>query len=181
VIAPALYSSITDDWSTPPDLFAALARRHGPFTLDVAASVDNAKCERYYTREQDGLLQPWEGRCWMNPPYGKTIGQWVKKAVESAQAGATGVALLPVRTDSRWWQDWAGPFGEVEFIRGRVRFGDGPHCAPFPSAVVVFKPGATRVCRHCQERFKPRRSDATYCGSVCRQAAYRMRCVTAEP
>ena len=80
MIAPALYSSATDDWATPPELFAQINRRYGPFDLDVCASAGNTKCERFYSPDQDGLQQPWQGVCWMNPPYGRTIGLWVRKA-----------------------------------------------------------------------------------------------------
>ncbi|HXH35235.1 MAG TPA: DNA N-6-adenine-methyltransferase [Plantibacter sp.] len=130
------YSSETDDWATPQDLFDLLHREFG-FALDVCASDGNAKCGSYYTREQDGLAQPWTGVCWMNPPYGTEIGAWVKKAAESAQAGATVVCLVPARVDTAWWWDYCR-FGEVRFLRGRLRFGGGDTGAPFPSAVVVF-------------------------------------------
>ena len=100
MIAQALLSSKSDQWATPPELFLRIAKRYGPFDLDVCATAENAKCERFYSPEQDGLQQPWEGRCWMNPPYGRTIGLWVKKAWESSLAGATVVCLVPARTDN---------------------------------------------------------------------------------
>jgi len=76
----------------------------------------------------------------MNPPYGREIRQWVKKAYESALGGATVVCLLPARTDTSWWHDYCMK-GEIRFIRGRLKFGDARENAPFPSAVVIFKPG----------------------------------------
>lgn len=130
------YSSATDQWSTPQDLFDELHREFG-FTLDVCATDENAKCPAYFTEAQDGLAQDWRGVCWMNPPYGDLIREWVKKAYESAQAGATVVCLVPARVDTGWWWDYCR-FGEVRFLRGRLRFGSADTGAPFPSAVVVF-------------------------------------------
>jgi phage N-6-adenine-methyltransferase len=130
------YSSGTDDWSTPRDLFNLLYNEFD-FTLDVCATADSAKCPRFFTAEQDGLAQDWTGTCWMNPPYGSEIGRWVKKAWESSQAGATVVCLVPARVDTGWWWDYCR-FGEVRFLRGRLRFGGGETGAPFPSALVIF-------------------------------------------
>lgn len=134
------YSSASDEWSTPQDLFDDLHREFG-FDLDVCASDGNAKCGTYYTRAQDGLAQPWTGTCWMNPPYGSEIGAWVRKAHDSARDGATVVCLVPARVDTGWWWDYCR-HGEVRFLRGRLRFGGGDNGAPFPSAVVVFGRGA---------------------------------------
>lgn len=130
------YSSSTSEWETPQDLFDLLAGEF-PFDLDVCATADNAKCAAFYTAEQDGLAQPWAGTCWMNPPYGRVIGDWVKKAYESAQAGATVVCLVPARVDTGWWWDYAR-YGEVRFLRGRLKFGGGDMGAPFPSVLVIF-------------------------------------------
>lgn len=91
-------------------------------TLDVCATAENTKCQRFFSPIDDGLKQTWTGTCWMNPPYGRAIGQWMRKAYESAQAGALVVTLVPARTDTEWWHEWASK-GEVRFIRGRVRFG----------------------------------------------------------
>jgi phage N-6-adenine-methyltransferase len=107
--------------------------------VDVCATPDKAKCERFYSPEIDGLAQEWRGTCWMNPPYGRVIGQWVKKAFESSRDGATVVCLLPARTDTAWWHDYCQR-GEVRFIRGRLKFVGATANAPFPSAVVVFRP-----------------------------------------
>lgn len=138
-INAGLMSSATPEWATPQDLFDRLAAEFGPFDVDVCATPDNAKVARFFTKEQDGLAQPWVGRCWMNPPYGREIGHWVKKARESADAGATVVCLLPARTDTAWWHDNIQGRAEVRFLRGRVHFnGTGP--APFPSAVAVLRP-----------------------------------------
>ena len=130
------FSSKTDLHSTPQALFDRLNAKY-QFETDVCASPENAKCARYFTVEDDGLAQVWKGRCWMNPPYGRQIGAWVAKAWRSAQAGALVVCLLPARTDTAWWHDYVMR-GQVEFIRGRLKFGDAKTNAPFPSAVVVF-------------------------------------------
>lgn len=132
------FSSTTDLWSTPQSFFDALNDEFG-FTVDVCASPENAKCRRFFTAKDDGLAQVWEGFCWMNPPYGRTIGKWMEKAFLSAEQGATVVCLIPARTDTAWWHDYAAK-GEVRFIRGRLKFGGHSNSAPFPSAVVIFKP-----------------------------------------
>lgn len=132
-----MYSSATDEWETPKDLFSKLDTVYH-FDLDVCATKENAKCARYFTREQDALEQEWKGMCWMNPPHGRQIGKWMKKAYESAQAGATVVCLVPARTDTAWWHDYVMRGGSIHFIRGRLRFGGAKENAPFPSAVVVF-------------------------------------------
>jgi len=126
----------TDRWETPADLFAVLNQEFR-FELDVCALPANAKCATYYTPDQDGLKQAWRGRCWMNPPYGSTIGAWIAKAWESAKQGATVVSLLPVHTETGWWWDYCR-HAEVRFLRGRLRFSNAPTAAPFASAIVVF-------------------------------------------
>ncbi len=135
-------SSRTDEWPTDPETFAQLARELGPFDLDPCATHENAKCSRYFTRDEDGLAQEWPGRVWLNPPYGRHgggIGAWMRKAWEASQTTADlVVCLIPARTDTAWWHDYAAR-GEVRFLRGRLRFGDCRNSAPFPSAVVVFR------------------------------------------
>tara|TARA_R110000868_G_scaffold240016_1_gene494523 strand:+ start:61 stop:483 length:423 start_codon:yes stop_codon:yes gene_type:complete len=133
------FSSATDLWSTPQDFFDKQDAIYG-FTLDVCATAANAKCARYFTEADDGLAQPWQGVCWMNPPYGRAIGLWMRKAHESHLTGATVVCLVPSRTDTRWWHDYAMK-GQIEFIRGRLKFGNAKNSAPFPSALVVFNKG----------------------------------------
>ena len=135
------YSSKTDEWETPQELFDLLDAEFG-FTLDVCATADNAKCDLYFTPQDDGLKQDWNRRgavCWMNPPYGDEIKAWVRKAHDTAAAGNTVVCLLPARVDTAWWWDYCR-YGEVRFLRGRLRFGGGENGAPFPSAVVIFRP-----------------------------------------
>lgn len=131
-----VYSSRFDEWTTPKELFRSLDSVYN-FETDLCATHENALCSRYYTKEQDGLAQEWTGVCWMNPPYGRQVGKWMRKAYESARRGATVVCLVPARTDTAWWHDYAAK-GKVTFIRGRLRFGGSNNNAPFPSAIIVF-------------------------------------------
>ena len=133
------FSSETDMWSTPQSFFTKYDEKYN-FNLDVCASEDNAKCAKYFTETDDGLQQEWEGVCWMNPPYGREIIKWMKKAYESSLNGATVVCLVPARTDTTWWHEYAMK-GTIEFIRGRLKFGNSKNSAPFPSAIVVFNGG----------------------------------------
>ena len=143
MVSKALFSSATDDWETPQWLFDALDREFG-FELDVCASAENSKCDRYFDLNANGLEQDWSGVCWMNPPYGKHIALWMEKAVEAAKQGATVVCLVPARTCSRWWHQYAMQ-GEIRFLRGRLRFGQAKNSAPFPSAILVLRPTNYRL------------------------------------
>ena len=132
------YSSKTSEWETPQDLFDYLDVEFN-FTLDVCATVSNAKCKKFFTLKDNGLSKSWAGeRCWLNPPYGREIGKWMQKACETGNKGGLVVCLIPARTDTKWWWDWVLA-GEITFIKGRLRFGNAPSSAPFPSAVVVFR------------------------------------------
>jgi phage N-6-adenine-methyltransferase len=139
-----MFSSKTDEWATPQDLFDELEAEFGPFDLDPAATPDNAKCARYFTRADDGLAQEWTGRVFVNPPYGLPLRAWMRKAWEASQTSAgVVVCLVPARTDTGWWHDYA-EHGEVRLVRGRLRFGDAENVAPFASAVVVFRNAGRR-------------------------------------
>lgn len=143
MMTKGMYTSNSEEWGTPQELFNRLNKEFS-FTLDICVSKENAKCHKYYTKEEDALKKEWGGVIWMNPPYGRQIGIWVKKAKETARQGkATVVCLLPARTDTAWWHDYAMKANEIRLIRGRLKFGDGKGSAPFPSAVVVFKKGLT--------------------------------------
>lgn len=135
------FSSKTDNWSTPDDFFKKCEEEFGTFDLDVCASQENAKAKRFFTREDDGLSKDWDGELiWMNPPYGREISKWIKKAHDTSWNCRTVVCLVPARTDTRWWHDYIQGKAEVRFIRGRLKFGSSKSNAPFPSALVIFWP-----------------------------------------
>ena len=135
-----LFSSKEEKWATPQDFFDKLNDEFH-FTLDAAASPNNAKCANYFTEEQDGLAQSWGGHTvWCNPPYCRKTGLWVKKAYEEHQrTGCTVVMLLPSRTDVRWFHDYILGKAEIRFIKGRLKFGGNKNSAPFPSIVVIYR------------------------------------------
>ena len=124
-------------YETPPEIFGPLNNEF-KFTLDVCAIPENAKCNKYFTPNENGLSKKWEGVCWMNPPFGREMKKWVKKAFEEWGQGATVVALLPARTNTLWWHDWVMK-GEVRFIKGEVRFVGYKRGLWMPMAVVVWK------------------------------------------
>jgi site-specific DNA-methyltransferase (adenine-specific) len=142
-----MFSRASDEWSTPQDVYDALNAEFA-FEWDVAASGANAKCSQYLTRADDALARSWRGRvCWLNPPYSQGRA-FIAKAAAEAQQGCTVVALVPARTDTRWWhahvwdatthQPRAGV--ECRFLKGRLKFGGMTAGAPFPSVVIVFRP-----------------------------------------
>ena len=135
------YSSKTNEWSTPQALFEHLDNIWG-FTLDPCSDGKNNKCSKYYTEEDDGLVQDWsQDVTFMNPPYGREIGKWIEKAYKESLRGGQVVCLIPSRTDTRYWHNYCMKASEIIFIKGRVKFGDGKAPAPFPSAIVVFNKG----------------------------------------
>ena len=138
--ADAIFSSKKSEWETPQDFYDQLNEEFH-FTLDPAASDDNHKCEKYYTKDQDGLIQNWTNETvFCNPPYGRQVGEWVKKGYETAKkSNKPVVMLLPVRTDTRWFHDYIYKKTEVRFIKGRLKFGDSKNSAPFPSMVVIWR------------------------------------------
>lgn len=167
-MAGYIASSQSVEWSTPQDLFDRLHARFR-FTLDVAASAENAKCPRFFDRAQDGLMQPWRDAdgspsvAWCNPPYGRELALWTAKARREAEAGATVVLLVPARTDTRWFHDdvLALSLARVEFLRGRVRFGDAAAPAPFPSMLVIYEKAAKRdEARHSEQKAYRRGAEA---------------------
>lgn len=134
-----MFSSATDQWATPQELFDRLDAIYH-FTLDPAADDSNHKCEKYYTAAQDGLLQNWGGETvFCNPPYGREIGKWVKKAYESARECPAIVMLLPARTDTKWFHNYILNKATVHWIEGRLKFGNAKNSAPFPSMIVVYQ------------------------------------------
>ena len=164
MVDAALFSSATGEWSTPQDFWDKLNERH-QFTLDAAASHENAKCDHYFTKDglylkgdgfyttdnygEDGLTAPWGigSRVWLNPPYGRGVGKWVEKAhKEAVRYGNRVVMLLPARTDVKWFHQYiwdreeSRPYHGVtlDFVKGRLKFGGAESPAPFPSVVVTF-------------------------------------------
>ena len=143
MITQGLMSSNTTEWETPQGFFDKLdAESH--FGLDPCATAENAKCACCFTKAQDGLRLTWcgYGPVFVNPPYGRGIGEWIRKSYEVAQQGITVVVLIPARTDTRWWHEYVMKAHEIRFVKGRLSFtnaGDRPGRAPFPSAVVVFR------------------------------------------
>ena len=138
-----LFSSEKQDWCTPQQFFDELdAEFH--FVLDAAATHQNSKCKRCFTPEDDGLIQNWDlgGAVYCNPPYGKEIGLWVKKAYEEAQKGTTIVMLIPARTDTKYFHEYIYHKAEIRFVKGRLKFtdenGTPKGTAPFPSMVVIY-------------------------------------------
>lgn len=135
-----MFSSKSDDWATPQYYFDKLNREFN-FNIDVCADESNHKCKDYYSLSDNGLLQNWGGkRAFCNPPYGRGISDWVKKAYEeSLKPDTLIVLLLPARTDTKWFHDYIYKKHEVRFIKGRLKFGDGKNSAPFPSMLVIMR------------------------------------------
>lgn len=135
-----MFSSNTDLWATPIDFFNKLDREFN-FTLDPCCTVENKKCNKYYTKEDDGLSKSWIGESvFCNPPYGREIKKWVRKCyMESKNENTTVVALLPARTDTNWFHSYIyNKAKEIRFVKGRIKFGESKNSAPFPSMVIVF-------------------------------------------
>jgi phage N-6-adenine-methyltransferase len=138
-----MFSSKTEEWETPQKLYDHLNLQYN-FTLDPCATSKTAKCENYYTIEDDGLNKNWEGEIvFMNPPYGRDIKHWIKKAYEEGQKPNTMVVcLIPSRTDTKYWHEYCMKAWKINFVKGRLKFKNdaaASNAAPFPSAVVVFK------------------------------------------
>ena len=136
-----MFSSKTDQWATPQDFFDKLNEEFH-FTLDPCADEFNHKCQKYFTEQQNGLLQDWANEIvFCNPPYGREIQNWVQKCFSEVRSGKClcAVMLIPARTDTQWFHKYIYKQAEVRFIKGRLKFGDSKNSAPFPSMVVVFR------------------------------------------
>ena len=139
-----MFSSGTEHWSTPIELFDELNLEH-KFTVDVCADTTNYKVKRYFNKKMDGLSQSWAGEiAWCNPPYGREIKLWVEKACESTKTvgcNTSVVMLLPARTDTKWFHEFIynNPLCSIKFIKGRLKFSGSKNSAPFPSMIVTFK------------------------------------------
>ena len=138
-----MFSSKSKEWSTPQHFFDMLDNMFGPFTLDPCSNASNYKVAKHFTEKDGGLDQDWGGEVvFMNPPYGRGIKDWIQKAYEeSRKKDTTVVALIPSRTDTRYWHDYVLKEHELYFVKGRLKFGNGENSAPFPSAVAVFREG----------------------------------------
>jgi site-specific DNA-methyltransferase (adenine-specific) len=134
----ALLTSKNENWETPQWLFDELNAKYS-FNLDPCCTAETAKCNKFFAKETNGLNQSWAGHTvFMNPPYGREIGQWMKKAyLEALQPNTLIVCLVPARVDTAWWCDYATR-GDVYFFQGRLKFGSAKNGAPFPSALVIF-------------------------------------------
>ena len=130
------FSSQTNEWATPQDFFDTLNEEFN-FTLDPCATKENAKCTKFYTMEDDGLSKSWDNEVvFANPPYGRSIKHWVKKASEAV--GGVVVLLIPARTDTSYFHEYIYNKAEIRFLKGRLKFGDSKNSAPFPSLVAIF-------------------------------------------
>jgi len=137
-----LFSSDKMDWETPDSLFHVLNEEF-QFTLDAAATATNAKCANYLTVADNALTCDWashslNGSIWLNPPYGRGIGDWIQKAYTESQKGVTVVVLSFARTDTKWWHSWAMKAPEIRLIPGRITFKEAPGAAPAPSCLLIF-------------------------------------------
>ena len=139
-----LFTSNTDQWATPQWFYDELNKEFN-FNLDPCADEHNHKCEKYFNKEQNGLAQDWNGyRVFCNPPHGREIGKWVKKAHDTNRdSNSLIVMLLPARTDTKWFHDYIYGKAEIRFLRGRLKFEDengaAMNPAPFPSMVVIYR------------------------------------------
>jgi len=162
-----MISSDFEGYGTPQPFYDLLDKEFH-FTLDVCATLETSKHDNFFSVEDDALAQDWTGVAFMNPPYGRQIGKWVSKARrESITNGCTVVCLLPARTDTQWWHKDVMMASEIRLVEGRLRFlsrsllldhgamknlpsaeiksitrvkGKKADAAPFPSAVVIFRP-----------------------------------------
>jgi len=130
------FSSKTNEWATPQDFFDELDREFH-FNLDPCATAENAKCAMWFNEKEDGLSKSWDNsRVFCNPPYGREIGKWVKKASEAT--GGIVVMLIPARTDTKYFHEYIYGKATIRFLKGRLKFGGSKNSAPFPSMVVIY-------------------------------------------
>ena len=136
-----MFSSNDDSWETPPSLFNVLDMEFN-FTLDPCCTKQTAKCKKFFTKEEDGLIQDWSRDIvFVNPPYGREIGKWVEKSYNEAKKGAKVVMLIPSRTDTKWFHDFIYNKAEIRFLKGRIKFLQNKkelNAAPFPTMLIIF-------------------------------------------
>jgi phage N-6-adenine-methyltransferase len=136
------FSSKSDEWATPQDFYDKLNAEFC-FTLDAAARPETAKCPQFFTAENSALDKPWQtgGAVFCNPPYSRGLqAKFIRKGFEESNTGKTVVFLIPARPDTAIWHDVIFPHAEVRFVRGRIKFSGHKNAAPFPCAVVIFRP-----------------------------------------
>ena len=145
MVSNTLFSSNSDEWATPREIYEELDKEFN-FNLDPCASDDNHKCEKYYTQAENGLSYTWGGyRVFCNPPY-SNIASWIKKAwQERTKENTLVVLLIPARTDTKYFHEYIYQRAEIRFIKGRLKFGESKNSAPFPSMVVIYRAGGLIV------------------------------------
>lgn len=139
MITVGMFTSKSQEWATPKDFFKKLNNEFH-FTLDPCCNNENKKCDKFYTREQDGIAQSWAGEVvFCNPPYGRELPKWVRKCYEEHKKNnITIVMLIPARTDTSYFHTYIYMRAEIRFIKGRLKFNDGKNPAPFPSMLVIY-------------------------------------------
>lgn len=151
------FSSDSNEWQTPPWLFKEYDDLFH-FELDAAATKENTLCTRYFTKEDDALIQDWKPyrTVWLNSPYGRLIGKFIKKAFLESQKGCVVCCLMPARTDTTWFFNYCTRAAHIHFIKGRLKFINKTlpsykedesfkvSPAPFPSCIVIFDPNSTK-------------------------------------
>jgi len=140
-----LFSSRSDEWETPDELFSKLIGEF-QFRLDSAATEKNCKHPYYYSMESDGLRQPWVTWTYCNPPYSR-VQDFIEKAKREQTNGNYSVLLVPARTDTNWFWDAAEQATEIRLLKGRLKFKGAYSSAPFPSAIMIFGEGSTRIIK----------------------------------
>lgn len=163
-------SSAHHGWTTPPELLERLYEVvGGGFDLDSCSPTRRGpvRARLRYTADDDGLALPWRGTVYVNPPYGRQLPLWIAKARREVEEGraAVVIALVPTRTDTRWWHEHVAGHADIWMLRGRLAFGNGSQAAPFPSAIIAWEadegrrtematafPGAWHVPAPSQER-----------------------------
>lgn len=137
-----IFSSESDEWSTPSNIFIALNQQYG-FTLDPAASKENHKCPKFYDKNDDGLSKSWKDeRVFLNPPYSETK-KWIEKSLQEKDSAEVVVLLIAARTDTQAFHELLKHAKTIMFIKGRLKFNNSKNSAPFPSCVVVLEKNHT--------------------------------------
>lgn len=142
------FSSKSSEWRTPLNLLEGYVYRFAPVDLDPCSADSHVNAKRYYTEAENGLIQPWHGFVFMNPPYGREVGNWCEKAASEAVDDTTVIGLLPGRVDTQWFHDHVFSKAKaVVFIKGRLTFEGAVNGAPFPSCLVLWGESSEAVGR----------------------------------